>query len=200
VAVIFALLTIVAIAGLIGAIHSRSEMQKAQKVAERQTSLAKDQASYASHQRTIAEEAVNRIQQSLSIRQAALSGDQEKLNELLSQLGQNDKIQFGTTSTDLRYRNPDGKEVYKFELFPRPEMLPSGKDAIAFVTYLANHPTFQNTLLTAGPNRDFHATYIGWGCLSRIVAFTEYADPTKSPTVTVFDMCKLLGDGWYQGR
>jgi hypothetical protein len=192
VAVIFAMLTMAAIAGLIGAIHSRSEMQKAQKEAERQ-------ARYASDQRTIAEEAVNRIQQSLLIRQAALSGDQKKLNDLLSKLGKNDNIQFGAVASDLHYKS-GGYEIYKFELFPRLETLPSGKDAVAFITYLADHPTFQNTLLTAGQNREFRATYAGWGCLQRIVALTEYADPTKSPTVTVFDMCKLLGDGWYQGQ
>jgi len=181
VAAIFALLTFAAIAGLIGAIHSRRE--------------AEDQAKNAESQRKIAENAVNRIQQSLLIRQAALSGDQEKLNELLSKLGRNDNIQFSAAANDLHYRAANG-EVYKFELFPRRETLPSGKDAVAFITYLADHPTFQNTLLTAGQNREFRATYIGWGCLSRIVALTEYADPKKPPTVTVFDVCKLLGDGW----
>jgi hypothetical protein len=198
-AVIFGLLTIVAIAGLIAAVYSLSAARKASLLEREARTLAEHNATVADTQRQIAEQAVYRIQQSLLIRQAALSGDQEKLDELLSKLGQNDKIQFGAAATDLRYRNPAGQEVYKFELFPRPETLPSGKDAVAFITYLANHPTFQNTLLTAGPNRNFHATYIGWGCLSRIVALTEYADLTKSATVTVFDMCKELGGGWYQG-
>jgi hypothetical protein len=192
VASIFVLLTFAAIAGLIGAIHSRSEMQKSQREAEE---LAK----IADSQRKIAEDAVNRIQQSLLIRQAALSGDQETLNKLLSKLGRNDSIEFHATANDLHYSAPHG-EVYKFELFPRPETLPSGKEAVAFITYLADHPTFQNTLLVAGQNREFRATYIGWGCLTRIVALTEYADPTKSPTVTVFDMCSLLGDGWSHGQ
>jgi len=199
VAVIFALLTIAAIAGLIGAIHSRSEMQKAQGEAVRQQREAVRQTNYANSQYAIAQEAVNRIQQSLLIRQAALSGDQDKLNGLLSKLGQNDNIQFGVVASDLHYKS-GGYDIYKFELFPRRETLPSGKDAVAFITYLADHPTFQNTLLTAGQKREFRATYTGWGCLHRIVALTEYADPTKSPTVTVFDMCKLLGDGWYQDQ
>jgi len=199
VAVIFALLTIAAIAGLIGAIHSRSEMQKAGRDAQKAREEAERQTNYAKYQYTIAQEAVNRIQQSLLIRQAALSGDQEKLNGLLSKLGQNDNIQFGAVASDLHYKS-GGYDIYKFELFPRPETLPSGKDAIAFITYLADHPTFQNTLLTAGQKREFRASYTGWGCLHRIVALTEYADPIKSPTVTVFDMCKLLGDGWYRGQ
>jgi hypothetical protein len=198
-AVIFSLLTIVAILALIAATYSLKKAQTERQMAEKQERAAMMARAYADHQRQIAEDAVNRIQQSLLIRQAALSGDQEKLNELLSKLGQNDKIQFSATATDLRYRNPAGQEVYKFELFPRPETLPSGKDAVAFVTYLANHHTFQNTLLTAAPSRDFRATYIGWGCLSRIVALTEYADPTKSATVTIFNMCAALEGDWHHG-
>jgi len=174
-------------------------MQKAGRDAQKAREEAERQTNYAKYQYTIAQEAVNRIQQSLLIRQAALSGDQEKLNGLLSKLRQNDNIQFGAVASDLHYKS-GGYDIYKFELFPRPETLPSGKDAIAFITYLADHPTFQNTLLTAGQKREFRASYTGWGCLHRIVALTEYADPIKSPTVTVFDMCKLLGDGWYRGQ
>jgi len=133
------------------------------------------------------------------IREAALSGDQVKLNEPVSALKQNDKIQFSAVASDLHYTS-GGTEIYKFELFPQPQTLPSGKDAVAFITYLADHPTFQNTLLTAGQKRKFRASYTGWGCLSRIIALTEYTDPTESPTVTVFDMCKLLGNGWYHGQ
>ncbi len=186
--VVFALLTLAAIAGLVGAIHSRSETQKA----NRNEQAARQEAE---RQAKIAQEAVSRIQQSLLIRQAALSGDQDKLNELLSKLGQNDKLQFAATATDLHYKS-GSYEIYKFELFPQKDTLPSGENAVAFITYLADHPTFQNTLLTAGQKRDFRASYTGWGCLQRIVALTEYVDPTKSPTVTVFDMCKLLGGGW----
>jgi hypothetical protein len=196
VAAIFALLTIAAITGLIGAIHSQSEMWKSRKDAVAQAAIAKNKAAYAENQRMIAQEAVNRIQQSLLIRQAALSGDQGKLDDVLSKLGHNDNIQFGAVASDLHYKSPGGRDIYKFELFPRPETLPSGKEAVAFITYLADDTTFQNTLLTAGQKREFRSTYTGWGCLTRIVALTEYVDPTRSPTVTVFDMCHLLGDGW----
>jgi hypothetical protein len=199
VAAIFALLTLIAIAGLIGAIYSRSEMQKANTKEQEARREAVQQATYADDQRKIAEEAVNRIQQSLLIRQAALSGAQEQLNDLLSKLGQNDSIQFGAVASNLHYKS-GGYDIYKFELFPRRDTLPSGRDAVAFITYLADHPTFQNTLLTAGQKREFRAAYTGWGCLHRIVALTEYSDPTKSPTVTVFNMCKLLGGRWYQDQ
>lgn len=187
VATVFALLTLAAVAGLAGVIQSRSALQ----TANRNERAARQKAEV---QTRIAQEAFNRIQQSLLIRQAALSGDQERLDELLSKLGQNDQIQFGATATDLHYK-VDGREIYKFELFPRPSTLPAGDKAVALISYLADHPTFQNALLTAGPKRGFRVSYQGWGCLTRIVALTEYADPTKAPTVTVFDMCKMLGIG-----
>ena len=165
--------------------------QEARQVAEQRT---KD----VEVQRRLAEDARNRIQQSLLIRQAALSGDQSKLDELLANVAQNENIRFTATAKSLGYRS-GGNDIYQFAMFPRPETLPSGKDAVAFVTYLANHPTFQNTLMTAGEAREFRATYTGWGCLNPILALTEYVDPSKPPTVTEFDMCKELGGGWYRG-
>jgi hypothetical protein len=122
-----------------------------------------------------------------------LSGDQSSLSTLLSSLDQNTGIRFGAKDTDLRYKNPNDLEIYKFELYPEPGTLPTGKNAVAFITYLADHPTFRNTLMTTGPERNFNASYIGWGCLRQIVALVEYKDPTRSPTVAEFDMCELLG-------
>lgn len=201
VAAVFALLSLAAVAGLVGVIQSRSALQtanrnerEARQEAEKQAHMAQQARRQAEDQARIAQEAVRRIQQSLLIRQAALSGDQEKLDELLSKLGQNDQIRFGATSTDLHYKS-GGREIFKFELFPQPDTLPAGENAVALISYLADHPTFQNALLTAGPKRNFRASYQGWGCLTRIVALTEYADPTTPPTVTVFDMCKMLGIG-----
>jgi hypothetical protein len=174
----FAALTSLAIAGLVFALYSRSETKKAE-LKEREA-----------HQE--ATQALSRIEQGLLIRQAALSGDQNNLNELLTNLARDDKIRFQVGATDLHYKT-NNLETYKFELFPEKDTLPTGKDAVVFITYLANHPSFQNTLMTGTQKRDFRVSYWGWGCLSRIVALTEYADPTKPPTVTVFDMCELLG-------
>ena len=191
-AAVLAVLAVAAVAGLVTAIRSRQEIQEAsrqeqeaRRVAERQTELAREQSA-------VAEDALNRIRQSLLIRQAALSGNQEELNALLRSLQRNDDIQFTAAATNLRYKS-GAHDVHRFDLFPRSDTLPTGKDAVAFVTYLAEHETFRNTLLTAGQSRQFKASYTGWGCLTQIVALTEYVDPTKSPTVTVFDMCKQLG-------
>ena len=132
------------------------------------------------------------IQTSLLIRQAALSGDKQNLITLLSSLAQNTGIQFAATSSDLGYKNQNNQEVYEFHLYPESRTLPSGKDDVAFITYLANHPTFQNTLMTATAEQAARVSYTGWGCLTRIVALVEYKIPTRPPTVSEFDMCKLL--------
>ncbi len=193
---LWAVLTIlVLMAVTVLAVQSRSVMQQLSERADDARRAAERAADAAQDQRQIAEAATDRIRQSLLIRQAALSGDQTRLNELLSKVAQDSTMRFGAIATDLHYQS-GGRDIYKFELFPIPETLPSGGDAVAFVTYLADHPTFQNTLLTGGQQRGFRATYTGWGCLRRIVALAEYADPAKSPTVTAFDMCELLGPPW----
>jgi len=167
--------------------------------AQRLRQQAETAADEANKQQQIAKAELDRIQDGLLIRQAALSRDNTKVEALIPKFGKNNRVEFMATATDLHYTIPDAvghREIYRFELFPKPETLPTGQNAVAFITYLADHPTFQNTLLTAGPNRAFHVSYIGWGCLSRIVALIEYADPTQAPTVTNFNMCHLLGHSW----
>ena len=144
-------------------------------------------------EREIAERATNQIRQSLLIREAALAGNQARLDQLLGSVSQNTSIQFRANANSLRYRNPAGREVYEFTLYPEKGSLPSGKDSVAFITYLADHPSFRNTLMTTGPQRDFTGSYIGWGCLTHVVALIEFTDPEHPPTVSEFDMCGLLG-------
>ena len=143
-------------------------------------------------QRLLAEHRQDQIRKSLLIRQVALSGNYEEVEKLLATVQKNSTIRFRATREYLDYKNPDGKKVYKYQLFPDPATLPQGDTSIAFITYLANHPTFYNTLMTAGANRNFRATYIGWGCLTRIVALIEYQDPDKTASVAVFDMCAVV--------
>jgi len=143
VAVIFALLTIAAIAGLIGAIHSRSRCRKRQGCAK-SPGRSRTTDELRKYQYTIAQEAVNRIQQSLLIRQAALSGDQEKFERTSSKYRAERQHSIRAVASDLHYKS-GGYDIYKFELFPRPETSASGKDAIAFI------PTWRIILLSKIP-------------------------------------------------
>jgi hypothetical protein len=146
----------------------------------------------ANEQRAIAGRALDMLRKSMSIREAALNNDQQALTALTSGM-QPSSIRFQARATDLKYKNPSGLEVYNFKLFPDPATLPKGGQSVAFVTYLADHPTFRNTLMTSGPSRKFVASYIGWGCLHRIVALVEYKDLNKAAEVSEFDMRTALG-------
>lgn len=139
-----------------------------------------------------AENALEISRKSMQIRQAALSGDLSALESLTKSIEGPTSIHFKATRSDLHYKNSKGQQIYTFEMFPDARTLPGGNDAVAFVTYLADHPTFRNTLMTAGPSRGFRVSYPGWGCLTRIVALIEFKDPSKAATTTVFDMCSRL--------
>jgi len=56
-----------------------------------------------------------------------------------------------------------------------------------------DHPTFPNSLLATGPDRNFTASYDGVGCLSTVVALIEFVDPDTPPSATSFDMCAAIG-------
>jgi hypothetical protein len=169
----------------------RSAVLEAELVMERKAAAdkARQQAEY---ERGRAENALEISRKSMQIRQAALSGDLAALDSLTKSIEGPTPIQFKVTRTDLHYRNSSGQQVYNFEMFPDAATLPAGNDAVAFVTYLADHPTFRNTLMTAGPSRGFRASYVGWGCLTRIVALIEFKDPSKAATTTSFDMCSRI--------
>jgi hypothetical protein len=185
-AVVFLLLAVIALGSTWVALRLLREARSARTEAEASRALAQREGERANV-------ALDMIKRSLLIRQAALSGDEEGLHVLLSSLNQSNSIRFAAMATDLHYVDSKAREVFNIELYPEPASIPTGSDAIAIVTYFANHPTFRNTLLTAGPGRQFRASYIGWGCLPRVVALVEYKDPTKPATVSEFDMCKSLG-------
>jgi hypothetical protein len=192
-AIVFLVLTLTAIGAAIWAVRSLRMAEYATAQAEKARVQAEKASAEAESQRKRAEDATALIRSSLLIRQAALSGDDSRLNNLLASLGHNTSIRFAARAIDLHRKNQNKQEVYNFELYPEPNTLPKGDNKVAFITYLANHPTFQNTLMTSGPSRQFRASYEGWGCLARIIALVEYTDPTKPPTVTEFNMCAGLG-------
>ena len=178
----FAALAFMTWQATLAAQRATAEANKSRAAAEAAKKLADDRLS------TI--ETLNKGQ---AIRLAALSNDRQELARLLSGLANDTTIKFTAEAQDLKYKNPDGKEVYLFSLFPAPATLPRGKGAVAFVTYLAEHPTFKNTLLTAGIDRNYKVTYVGWGCLTSITAVIEYADHSRAPSVAEFNMCASVG-------
>lgn len=191
--VVFGIFLLVTLGALVWAVRQREVAEDAMHAAGAALTAEQEAKKEAEGQRQRAEEATKMIKQGLVIRQAALSGHEQDLRQLLSSLDRTTSIRFGASEQYLGYKNPNGDKIYQFGLFPEPTTLSTGQDAVAFITYLADHPTFQNTLMIAGPGRNFRVTYNGWGCLTRILALVEYQNPSKTPTVAEFNMCKTLG-------
>jgi hypothetical protein len=125
------------------------------------------------------------------MKQAVLAGDRERIDPYLGSDLANRSIRFTAEAENLHYTNPRGQRIYRFTLSPEPASLSTGEEEVAFITYRMDHPTFQNALLATGPDRDFRASYDGWGCLAKVVALIEYANPDRSPEIAAFDMCSV---------
>lgn len=100
---------------------------------------------------------------------------------------------FQVTATSRGHKNRAGQVVYVFEMYPQPATVRGGLSSIALVTYKLNHPSFRNTVLAGGPDREFRASYDGWGALDRVIAVIEYNDPDRKVEVTTFNMQEILG-------
>ncbi len=111
----------------------------------------------------LAQRWLNRILDSIELKQAVLSGDQTKIIDaaLKSSLG-NSQILFRALATPYSYNNRQEKPVYHFELFPEKNSIPGSLKTIALITYRIDHPSFSNSLIVAGPARD--GLIDGWGC------------------------------------
>ena len=90
------------------------------------------------------------------------------------------------------YESEGGLPIYKFEMFPEEKSLPQGLESLSLITYIMDHPTFQNRLITSGPDTRFTAAYYGVGCLANVTAVIEHSDLDKPFTIARFDMCKLI--------
>jgi hypothetical protein len=149
--------------------------------------LAGERLEEATKANELARQRLDRIVESLRLRQAVLSGETIPSGYI------NTDIRFRATAKEYPYRSRTGLPTYGFAMSPVPESVPGGLGSLAFVTYRMAHHTFPNSLIATGPDRNFTASYDGVGCLSRVVAVIEYADPDKAPAVASFDMCKELG-------
>jgi hypothetical protein len=126
------------------------------------------------------------------LREAFLSGDTDKAVATARELGLlNETARFRAQRVSQNYGIEQG-QVYEYSMQPLPDSFASGLRSLAAVTFKMNHPTFRNQVLTGDPKRNFRASYIGWGCLTRVPVLLEYADPRRAPELAVFDMCDNL--------
>lgn len=172
--------------------QQRQVADAAQQQERQQRGLAEQSKRDAETQRAITDKTLQAFQRNQQIKQAALSPSghdySAQLEKLASELSPSD-LQFTANAFDQHKQDSEGRELYYFSLYPRPATIPP--DA-AFITYLAEYPTFQQTLMVGGRDRRFRVGYSGWGCLTRIVAVVEFTTPTRPPAVSQFDMCAAL--------
>ena len=154
--------------------------------ATEQSDRARVQAAVATAERARAEQQLERISAGIRLKQALLSGNNERIAEALKSspvMG----IRFGARRTPM-----DAPSRFEFQVFPVPESVPGGLQSLGVITYWMDHPTFQNPIFTTSGEQRFVASYVGWGCLRRVVALVEYAAPEREPAITTFDMCAAI--------
>jgi len=150
---------------------------------------ALQQRDLAQGQAALAKERLKRMTAGQEARIAFLSGN-EALYQDLQQRGLiNTTLKFGVTK---KSSGVPSKHLYEYKLFPVSETVPGGLTSLALVTFKLNHSSFRNSLLAAGPDRSFVATYVGWGCMQPVLVLVDYADPDKPPDIASFDMCAAI--------
>jgi hypothetical protein len=163
--------------------------------ARTQADLAERARREATAQRQLAEARLDRILRGIQMKEAVLSGDRARLDQALQMGPVNTTLAFRASARPLGYRDGANRPIFRCDMFPDPGTVPNAEGAIIAVTYTMDHPTFRNNKFIAGPERAFTATYDGWGCVTRVVALIEYANPNRSPEVTSFNLCELLSYG-----
>jgi len=142
----------------------------------------------------LAQHRLHRIKGSIGLIKAALSDDPfsnlDKLSASTPELF-NKKIKFKVTYKSRGYKNPDGRDVYYFKIFPDPASISAGKSPIASITYRMAHSSFRVQLVTTGPDDNFTVAYNGWGTID-VIAIIEYADPEEAPTIAIINMSKVM--------
>lgn len=170
---LFAVLTIYAFQQRTAASRSRDQAVISQKLAQRR---------------------LHRIKESVALIKAALSDDPfsnlDRLSLSTPELF-NKELKFKVTYKSRGFKNPDGRDVYYFKIFPDPASISAGKSPLASITYRMAHQSFAVQLVTTGPNDNFTLAYNGWGTI-KVIAIIEYADPEEAPTIAIFDMAKVL--------
>lgn len=174
------------------AAQSAAEARESSERAQQSSALAQAQSVKAEANLRLAEERLQRIRDGIALKQAVLSGDRSRIAAFLRTNSTREWVQFAARAVPAGYRNPQGQEVFRYVLSPSAGALPRFRERAAVVTYRMDHSSFHNALLATGADRDFNASYVGWGYLSSVVALVEYVDPEQPAEVREFDMCALI--------
>ncbi len=188
----FAVLFLVALYASYRAWDQRKLAEQQQKLVEQQQQRVVEAEGRADEAELIKARILQKSREDVKLRQV-LSGNEASLLELLETTRVDTEARFRATAKEYPYKSEGGLPIYRFEMSPEEKSLPDGLESLSLITYVMDHPTFQNRVITSGPDARFTASYYGVGCLAKVTAIIEYSDLDKPFTISRFDMCKLLG-------
>jgi len=168
------------------AFNQRNQAEINRKKAEDNAKLAREREMEVRNAKEAEAARLQTFLKGIQLRQTILSGQSIPPNYI------NHEIRFHAEATEYPYKSLAGKATYKFTISPDSSSIPGGLQSIAFITFRMAHPTFPNSLIATGPDRNFTASYDGVGCLNKVVALIEYTNPDTPPSVAEFNQCKLL--------
>lgn len=187
---------LLAVAMAITAWRQRDAVLEAQQTESKLRQVAEQQIVVAEQQRQVAEARLQRITTGLDIKRAVLAGDRDQIRRYLASrpadTGDSWRPAFTAAARPLGYRQ-GGQDIFSFRIAPTPEAAAKMQQRVVTVTYRLDHPSFRNPLLVTGPERQFSASYDGWGCMRIVLVMVEYLDPDRAPELIDFDMCAALG-------
>ena len=191
------------VAGLAWAVYNRNQVarqaniaraetaraQQARTEAQQAAELARTEARKAQEARDQSVLLLERLTNTNRIKQAFLTGDVATIQRFAESAPAAPPLSFASRRTAMGWKAPDGKPIYRWDLFPSPESLLGPLKSATQISYYMNHPTFNVKLLSAGAGTGFSASYNGWGCLSIVYVLIEYADPNAPPRLAQYDQC-----------
>ena len=177
---------------LLVALYASHRAWEQKKLTEQQQQRVVKAEGRADEAERIKERTLQKLREGVKLRQV-LAGSEASLLEMLETTQVDTEVRFRATAKEYPYKNEGGLPISRFEMFPDEESLPDGLESLSLITYIMDHPSFQNRLITSGPDTGFTAAYYGVSCIARVTAVIEYLDLEKPFTVSRFDMCKLIG-------
>ena len=172
------------------AVAEQAAAMQARAQAQRAAEAARDEARKAQEARDQSVRLLERLTNTNRVKQAFLTGDVAAIQSLAESAPPGPPLSFASRRTGMGWKAPDGKPIYRWDLFPSPESLKGPLRSATQISYYMNHPSFNVKLLSAGAGTGFAASYNGWGCLSIVYVLIEYADPNAPPRLTQYDQCE----------
>lgn len=176
--------------------RQRNAVLESQQVEQKLRSVAEQQIIVAEQQRGVAEARYQRMARDQTMKRAVLAGDRAAIQGFINAARARPnppwRPRFAATATAYGYQQ-QGRPIYGFKMLPTAADLPKMRDQVTAVTFRMDHPSFRNGLLVTGPERNFSASYDGWGCLGNVVVLIEYLNPDRGSEIDSYDMCAALG-------